>query len=104
MYNFVKNRFIFFFDEFCELKIKSIEKYIKIADDEYWVDSTLCNNCHGYYSQPQCVIACPTNAPIPLHAKKGRCKVEGELPPSKLSGGGIKRNGTDSVAPSNEVF
>ena len=48
---------------------------IKIADDEYWVDSTLCNNCHGYYSQPQCVIACPTNAPIPLHAKKGRCKV-----------------------------
>ncbi len=49
---------------------------IKIEDDEYWVDPALCNNCEGYYSQPQCVISCPTNAPIPVHAKKGRCKVE----------------------------
>ncbi|MDB9486484.1 transcriptional regulator [Dolichospermum circinale CS-537/01] len=49
---------------------------IKIEDDEYWVDPVLCNNCDGHHSQPQCVIACPTNAPIPIQAKKGRCKIE----------------------------
>ncbi|YAG08263.1 Transcriptional regulator [Nostoc sp. DSM 114167] len=49
---------------------------IRIEDNEYWVDPGLCNNCEGYYSQPQCVIACPTNSPIPWQAKKGRCKVE----------------------------
>lgn len=49
---------------------------IKIEDNEYWVDPGLCNNCEGYYSEPQCVIACPTNSPIPSQAKKGRCKVE----------------------------
>ncbi|HLO83714.1 MAG TPA: helix-turn-helix domain-containing protein [Nostocaceae cyanobacterium] len=49
---------------------------IKIENDEYWIDPCLCNNCEGYYPEPQCVIACPTNAPIPWQAKKGRCKVE----------------------------
>lgn len=49
---------------------------IKIENNEYWVDPGLCNNCEGYYSEPQCVIACPTNSPIPSQAKKGRCKVE----------------------------
>jgi len=49
---------------------------IKIEGNEYWVDPGLCNNCEGYYSEPQCVIACPTNSPIPWQAKKGRCKVE----------------------------
>ncbi len=49
---------------------------IRIEDNEYWVDPGLCNNCEGYYSEPQCVIACPTKSPIPWQAKKGRCKVE----------------------------
>lgn len=49
---------------------------IKIENNEYWVDPGLCNNCEGYYSEPQCVIACPTNSPIRWQAKKGRCKVE----------------------------
>ncbi len=49
---------------------------IRIENNEYWVDPGLCNNCEGYYSEPQCVIACPTNSPIPWQAKKGRCKVE----------------------------
>ena len=49
---------------------------IRIEDNEYWVDPGLCNNCEGYYSEPQCVIACPTNSPIPWQSKKGRCKVE----------------------------
>lgn len=49
---------------------------IRIENNEYWVDPGLCNNCEGYYSEPQCVIACPTNSPILWQAKKGRCKVE----------------------------
>lgn len=49
---------------------------IRIEDNEYWVDPGLCNNCEGFYSEPQCVIACPTKSPIPWQAKKGRCKVE----------------------------
>lgn len=49
---------------------------IRIEDNEYWIDPALCNNCEGYYSEPQCVIACPTNSPIPWQSKKGRCKVE----------------------------
>ncbi|MBW4562366.1 MAG: helix-turn-helix domain-containing protein [Mojavia pulchra JT2-VF2] len=49
---------------------------IKIENNEYWIDPGLCNNCEGYYPEPQCVIACPTKSPIPWQAKKGRCKVE----------------------------
>ncbi len=55
---------------------------IKIEKDEYWIDPTLCNNCEGYYPEPQCVMACPTNSPIPWQAKKGRCKVEPRDAPS----------------------
>ncbi len=47
---------------------------IKIENDEYWIDPSLCNNCEGYYPEPQCVIVCPTKSPIPWQAKKGRCK------------------------------
>ncbi|RUR81842.1 helix-turn-helix domain-containing protein [Chlorogloeopsis fritschii PCC 9212] len=49
---------------------------IKIENDEYWIDPSLCNNCEGYYPEPQCVVACPTNSPIPWQAKRGRCRVE----------------------------
>ncbi|AUT03453.1 transcriptional regulator [Nostoc sp. CENA543] len=49
---------------------------IKLEGDEYWIDPCLCNNCEGYYPEPQCVIACPIKSPIPWQAKKGRCKVE----------------------------
>ncbi|MDZ8222647.1 helix-turn-helix domain-containing protein [Nostoc sp. ChiVER01] len=49
---------------------------IRIEDNEYWIDPGLCNNCEGFYSEPQCVIACPTNSPIPWQSKKGRCKIE----------------------------
>jgi DNA-binding transcriptional regulator YiaG/NAD-dependent dihydropyrimidine dehydrogenase PreA subunit len=49
---------------------------IKVENNQYWIDPDLCNNCEGYYPEPQCVIVCPTNAPIPWRAKKGRCKVE----------------------------
>ncbi|OKH39098.1 transcriptional regulator [[Phormidium ambiguum] IAM M-71] len=48
---------------------------IKIVDGkDFWIDPSLCNNCKGYYPQPQCVLVCPVDSPIPLQAKKGRCK------------------------------
>ncbi|MGH8000076.1 MAG: helix-turn-helix domain-containing protein [Brasilonema sp.] len=49
---------------------------IKLENNEYWIDPCLCNNCEGYYSEPQCVVACPTHFPIPMQAKRGRCKVD----------------------------
>jgi DNA-binding transcriptional regulator YiaG/Pyruvate/2-oxoacid:ferredoxin oxidoreductase delta subunit len=49
---------------------------IKLENDEYWIDPSLCNNCEGYYGEPQCVIVCPTQSPIPLQAKRGRCKID----------------------------
>jgi ferredoxin/DNA-binding transcriptional regulator YiaG len=49
---------------------------IKIENGEYWIDPYLCNNCEGYYPEPQCIIVCPTNSPIPLQSKKGRSKAE----------------------------
>jgi DNA-binding transcriptional regulator YiaG/ferredoxin len=48
---------------------------IKIVDGNFWIDPTLCNNCTGYYPEPQCSLVCPVDSPIPLQAKKGRCKV-----------------------------
>ncbi|MBE9182774.1 4Fe-4S binding protein [Oculatella sp. LEGE 06141] len=48
---------------------------ITIVDGkDFWIDPTLCNNCNGYYSQPQCALVCPVDSPIPFQAKKGRCK------------------------------
>jgi DNA-binding XRE family transcriptional regulator len=35
----------------------------------------ICDGCKGY-AAPQCVLACPIDNPIPLQAKKGRCKVD----------------------------
>ncbi|PAX59418.1 helix-turn-helix domain-containing protein [Brunnivagina elsteri] len=49
---------------------------IKLVNDEYWIDPCLCNNCQGFYSEPQCVSVCPTQSPVPLQVKRGRCKVE----------------------------
>ena len=49
---------------------------IKIDNGEYWIDPHLCNNCEGYYSEPQCASACPSKSPMPLQVKKGRCKID----------------------------
>lgn len=49
---------------------------IKQENNAYWIDPTLCNNCEGYYPEPQCVERCPTHSPMPLQAKKGRNKVD----------------------------
>ena len=49
---------------------------IRIENEQYWIDPTLCNNCVGHYSEPQCVVYCPICSPAPLQAKKGRCKID----------------------------
>jgi len=47
---------------------------IQLENGEYWIEEGLCNNCVGYYEEPQCVIGCPNSSPIPKQAKKGRYK------------------------------
>ena len=48
---------------------------IQLEDGEFWIDPTVCNDCEGYASEPQCAIVCPIEQPpMPLQAKKGRCK------------------------------
>jgi DNA-binding transcriptional regulator YiaG len=49
---------------------------IKVEGDDYWIDPSLCNNCEGYYPEPQCVAFCPISCPIPSEPKKGRYKAE----------------------------
>lgn len=55
---------------------------IKQNGDQLWIDPMLCNNCEGFYEQPLCTSICANNAPVPLQAKKGRCKVEDKVPTS----------------------
>jgi len=43
----------------------------------------LCNDCKGYADAPQCVSVCPIDLPpMPLQAKKGRCKTTTRILPS----------------------
>ncbi len=49
---------------------------IKIENGQYWIDSTLCNNCEGYYPEPQCLLTCENDSPVPYQAKKGRYKAD----------------------------
>jgi ferredoxin/DNA-binding transcriptional regulator YiaG len=49
---------------------------IKLEEDGYWIDPSMCNDCEGYADEPQCVAVCPTGSPIPWQPKKGRCKLE----------------------------
>ncbi|WP_017716689.1 4Fe-4S binding protein [Kamptonema formosum] len=34
---------------------------IRQEGQRYWIEPSLCNNCDGYYSVPQCEAVCPTN-------------------------------------------
>ncbi|MEB3212655.1 MAG: helix-turn-helix domain-containing protein [Leptolyngbyaceae bacterium] len=49
-------------------------KAIKIVDEQYWIDPTLCNGCEGYSDTPLCLNICPVDSPVPFQAKKGRYK------------------------------
>jgi DNA-binding transcriptional regulator YiaG len=52
---------------------------IKQENQKLWIDPILCNNCEGFYEQPLCVTTCLSDAPVPLQAKKGRCKVDAKV-------------------------
>ncbi|EHJ13540.1 transcriptional regulator [Crocosphaera watsonii WH 0003] len=43
---------------------------IQIENGEYWIDQKKCNNCEGYYEEPQCIVQCPISSPSPTQAKK----------------------------------
>lgn len=48
---------------------------IRVEGDSLWIDPMLCNDCKGYAEIPQCISVCPIDTPpVPLKAKKGRCK------------------------------
>jgi Pyruvate/2-oxoacid:ferredoxin oxidoreductase delta subunit len=56
---------------------------IKLEDGEFWINPMLCNDCQGYAPDPQCVSVCPIDQPpMPLQAKKGRCKTTTRTLPS----------------------
>jgi DNA-binding transcriptional regulator YiaG len=44
-------------------------------EGKFWINPVLCNNCVGFYAEPQCVIQCPVDAPVPFQAKKGRTRL-----------------------------
>lgn len=48
---------------------------IKREDGELWIDPMLCDDCQEQSTKPQCVTVCSIELPpVPLLAKKGRCK------------------------------
>ncbi len=47
---------------------------ITIQDGEYWINPLLCNNCEGYFPEPQCLMICPRAVPLPYQGIKGRTK------------------------------
>jgi DNA-binding transcriptional regulator YiaG len=51
---------------------------IDIDGGKYSIDLNLCDNCQGYEA-PQCIVSCPVNSPVPVQAKKGRCKVDPKI-------------------------
>lgn len=56
---------------------------IRPEGGELWIDPTLCNDCKDYAAEPQCVSVCPIDMPpMPLQAKKGRCKTTARILPS----------------------
>jgi DNA-binding transcriptional regulator YiaG/Pyruvate/2-oxoacid:ferredoxin oxidoreductase delta subunit len=50
----------------------------RLENGEYWIDPILCDDCCGL-DQPVCLSVCAVASPVPLQAKKGRCKVEGRV-------------------------
>ncbi|NJR22541.1 MAG: helix-turn-helix domain-containing protein [Richelia sp. CSU_2_1] len=52
---------------------------IKQEGEKLWIDPMLCNNCEGFYDRPLCASMCLNDAPVPLQAKKGRCKVDANV-------------------------
>lgn len=47
---------------------------ISVDDGRFWINPVLCNDCEGFYAEPQCLAQCPASIPVPYQAKKGRAK------------------------------
>jgi DNA-binding transcriptional regulator YiaG len=47
---------------------------IDVDEGQLWINPALCNDCQGYHDEPQCVVSCPIDLPIPSQPKKGRHK------------------------------
>lgn len=66
---------------------------IKREDGELWIDPMLCDDCKDYASEPLCVSVCPIELPpMPLQAKKGRCKTTDRVQTSPNLFGNGKTN------------
>ncbi len=56
---------------------------IQPVEDGYWIDPHRCNDCVDQPHGPLCVSICPVDGPpVPLQAKKGRCKTPARSPAS----------------------
>jgi DNA-binding transcriptional regulator YiaG len=53
---------------------------IEVDNGQWWINSSLCNECEGYHEKPICVESCPLNLPIPSQPKKGRPKIIEDRP------------------------
>lgn len=53
----------------------------KLSTGHYWIDPGLCDGCRDL-EQPICLSVCEVASPVPLQAKKGRCKVDKGIVPS----------------------
>lgn len=63
---------------------------ISVEDGEIWINPLLCNNCKGFFPEPQCVTVCPESLVQPYESLKGRTKaIEAQVrcsPPLFLNG------------------
>lgn len=57
---------------------------ICVDDGNFWINPVLCNNCEGFFPEPQCLVHCPVGAPVPFQAKKGRAKLIETRPATSL--------------------
>lgn len=53
---------------------------IEVDNGQWWINSSLCNECEGYHEKPICVESCPLDLPIPSRPKKGRPKIIEDRP------------------------
>ncbi len=40
-----------------------------------WINPVLCNDCEGYFDEPQCLSVCTQNSVLPYQAMKGRSRI-----------------------------
>jgi DNA-binding transcriptional regulator YiaG len=71
---------------------------IKVDNGQYWIDATLCNNCEGFYPEPQCLLTCENDTPVPYQAKKGRYKADARpITSSEIFSNGINNSFASAI-------